>query len=466
MSPARSGTSGLAFGSVGVGTTLYVEGEMDWLAATALAPPGMAVCGLIGGSLPGCIGDKAGERAIIATDADAVGDGLSSELEALLRARGVLIERVKYPNGCKDICDTIAAGDTDLGALLATAKPDGGAAVAMGCTIGALAPGYLDALAARGRGGGPLSTGISTLDTTLGGGLMRGSMCVLSGGVGSGKTSLSLGIALHTAKRGEPAVYLSLEEPELHICDKILRMTAPIDTQVTAFAIVAGERCALELAHKSMPALGELPLLIVGYHERFIGLAIDAAASACVDACRHKYGKPPALIVVDFIQQAANGAKDARGELHILLQRLNTLAARWGLHGLILSQQQRDGRETAHVRTRNGAPELNWSAILGSSQETSRLEQLATQMLVIVREADLASRKQTAPPYGERKRVAVPKNRLWRPMQIVELDFLGRLGRWGYAGELFDWRPNERAQQRPGDGAPRAQQKQSTIPDL
>lgn len=55
-----------------------------------------------------------------------------------------------------------------------------------------------------------LATGISGLDTLLFGGLLRGSICVISGGPGTGKTVLSNQMAFHLAAAGERTVYVSM----------------------------------------------------------------------------------------------------------------------------------------------------------------------------------------------------------------------------------------------------------------
>lgn len=58
-----------------------------------------------------------------------------------------------------------------------------------------------------------VSTGVSGLDEMLGGGYPRGSVILISGGPGSGKTINSLQYTMAAIKRGEPVVYVNLEEP-------------------------------------------------------------------------------------------------------------------------------------------------------------------------------------------------------------------------------------------------------------
>jgi KaiC/GvpD/RAD55 family RecA-like ATPase len=57
-----------------------------------------------------------------------------------------------------------------------------------------------------------VSTGVSGLDDMLGGGIPKGSVVLVSGGPGVGKTILTLQYMMAAVKRGEPCVYVSLEE--------------------------------------------------------------------------------------------------------------------------------------------------------------------------------------------------------------------------------------------------------------
>ena len=58
-----------------------------------------------------------------------------------------------------------------------------------------------------------VETGISGLDEMLGGGIPEKSIILLCGGPGSGKTIMTLQYMMTAVSRGEPVVYVSLEEP-------------------------------------------------------------------------------------------------------------------------------------------------------------------------------------------------------------------------------------------------------------
>jgi circadian clock protein KaiC len=55
-------------------------------------------------------------------------------------------------------------------------------------------------------------TGIDALDAVLGGGIPRGNMVLVSGSVGTGKTTLTLEFLIRGAERGERSLFLSVTE--------------------------------------------------------------------------------------------------------------------------------------------------------------------------------------------------------------------------------------------------------------
>lgn len=57
-----------------------------------------------------------------------------------------------------------------------------------------------------------ISSGITRLDTMLGGGFYRGSSILISGTAGTGKSSVAMHVANATCKRGESCLYLASEE--------------------------------------------------------------------------------------------------------------------------------------------------------------------------------------------------------------------------------------------------------------
>ena len=68
-------------------------------------------------------------------------------------------------------------------------------------------------------------TGIEALDNLLDGGIPRGNTVLITGAVGTGKTSLCLEFLVHGALRGENSLYISVTEST----DKLLKNIIPYD---------------------------------------------------------------------------------------------------------------------------------------------------------------------------------------------------------------------------------------------
>ncbi|HLA46346.1 MAG TPA: ATPase domain-containing protein, partial [Thermoplasmata archaeon] len=68
-------------------------------------------------------------------------------------------------------------------------------------------------------------TGIEGLDNILDGGIPRGNTVLITGSVGTGKTSLCLEFLVHGALYGENSLYISVTEST----DKLLKNIIPYD---------------------------------------------------------------------------------------------------------------------------------------------------------------------------------------------------------------------------------------------
>jgi len=68
-------------------------------------------------------------------------------------------------------------------------------------------------------------TGIDAIDHILNGGIPRGNTVLISGSVGTGKTSICIEFLIRGALEGENSLYLSVTEPT----DKLLENVIPFD---------------------------------------------------------------------------------------------------------------------------------------------------------------------------------------------------------------------------------------------
>jgi len=69
-----------------------------------------------------------------------------------------------------------------------------------------------------------LSTGIKGLDSKMQGGFLRGSVNLITGKTGTGKTALCMSFLYNGAKAGEPGVYVTTEEREEDVKNDIKAM--------------------------------------------------------------------------------------------------------------------------------------------------------------------------------------------------------------------------------------------------
>jgi KaiC domain protein len=77
-----------------------------------------------------------------------------------------------------------------------------------------------------------VSTGVVGLDEMLGGGVPTGHVVLVTGLPGTGKTCLGLQFLFAGAAKGEPGVYLSLEEEESALLSSARQFGWPVDTAV------------------------------------------------------------------------------------------------------------------------------------------------------------------------------------------------------------------------------------------
>jgi circadian clock protein KaiC len=74
-----------------------------------------------------------------------------------------------------------------------------------------------------------VATGVPGLDEILCGGLLERSVTLVSGSAGIGKSTLGLQFVLEGARRGEPALYVALEEGPAQILESARAMGLPLD---------------------------------------------------------------------------------------------------------------------------------------------------------------------------------------------------------------------------------------------
>jgi replicative DNA helicase len=145
-------------------------------------------------------------------------------------------------------------------------------------------------------------SGFPSLDRMLGGGLRRQDLIVLAGDVGSGKSSLALGIAVRVARAGTPVLFISGEaEP-----DRILERALALEGRASVDDLRQGrlDPGARAVVRAAAVRLRDSPLALRPMHGgRF------AALEEAVEMV-----PPRALVVVDSIGLAPAPQPAARAE--------------------------------------------------------------------------------------------------------------------------------------------------------
>jgi replicative DNA helicase len=158
-----------------------------------------------------------------------------------------------------------------------------------------------------------IATGFPSLDKILGGGVRRGDLVVLGGDVGSGKSALSLAIAMRVAQRRQRVAFYSGEMASDRLLERALAIEGRVRIDDLRLGVPndiarASVGAAAVRLRDQMPRLETLP---TG--------GIPALLSAIE-------GDKLDLLIVDSLQWLASGAKAMDEELADAIRRLKSLA--------------------------------------------------------------------------------------------------------------------------------------------
>ncbi|MGH7701699.1 MAG: DnaB-like helicase C-terminal domain-containing protein [Gemmatimonadales bacterium] len=136
-------------------------------------------------------------------------------------------------------------------------------------------------------------TGFPSLDQILGGGLRKQDLVILAGDVGSGKSALGLAIAIRSALKGTPTVYLSGEMTE----ERLMERALALEGRASVDDIRRGDLDDLTRASVGAAAvrLRGLPLQV----RPLVGSSF-AEVEQVLDTVPRR-----ALVVVDYLQMVA-----------------------------------------------------------------------------------------------------------------------------------------------------------------
>lgn len=140
---------------------------------------------------------------------------------------------------------------------------------------------------------GQVPTGWPDLDDKLGGGMRAGSLVIVGARPSVGKTSAALGMVLSAAQEGLPAVFVSLEQSQIEIANRLLCATTSLP-----FADIELDRLTDPLDRDRLEdaenQLANLPLKIIDEG--------SARLSQILASARAERRRGLRLLIVDYLQ--------------------------------------------------------------------------------------------------------------------------------------------------------------------
>jgi len=222
----------------------------------------------------------------------------------------------------------------------------------------------IDAVQDRREAPSGIPTGFPSVDRVLGGGFRRQDLVVLAGDVGSGKSSLALGIALRTASRGTRVLFLSGEMGE----ERLMERALAIEGRTALDALRQGQ-----LPDEVRAAVGAAALRLRGLPVRFDRLGGSDFSDISDAIARAK--EPIDLLVVDSLQQAGGSGATSEEMIADATRRLKALALTREVAVLALAHLPRhtpareDPRPTLDDLGGAGTVKQNADVVLGLYRE-------------------------------------------------------------------------------------------------
>jgi replicative DNA helicase len=209
-----------------------------------------------------------------------------------------------------------------------------------------------------------IPSGFASLDTVLGGGFRRQDLVVLAGDVGSGKSSLALGMALRTAGHGNRVLFLSGEMGE----ERLMERALAIEGRTALDDLRRGQ-----LPDEVRAAVGAAALRLRGLPLVF-GRLHGSDFSDISDAI-DRAAEPLDLLIIDSLQQAGGTGASTEERVADATRRLKALALNREVavlalaHLPLLIPSREDRRPTLDDLGGGGAVKQHADVVLGLYRE-------------------------------------------------------------------------------------------------
>src|SRR6478609_318905 len=193
-------------------------------------------------------------------------------------------------------------------------------------------------LTGRNAAGRLWKTGFGGLDPLIGGGMRAGSLILLAGPQGLGKSTFALQVARNNAASGRPVLYFSYEHDAEDMTQKLLAMEAgELDesdmVRMTSIRSIFDDLWVSSLDHRleSVPSGVEALAKVSHYSEmlfvhRSTGTRTDLPAiQNAINAVRELAGTTP-LVVVDYLQKVKSSHEDDEARSTEIVEGLKDIA--------------------------------------------------------------------------------------------------------------------------------------------
>jgi len=173
----------------------------------------------------------------------------------------------------------------------------------------------IDAVQDRRAAPSGIPSGFPSVDAVLGGGFRRQDLVVLTGDVGSGKSSLALGMALRSAGRGSRVLFLSGEMGE----ERLMERALAIEGRTALDDLRRGQ-----LRDEVRAEVGAAALRLRGLTLRFDRLG--GSDFADIPSALDRAGNAVDLLIIDSLQQAGGSGTTSEEMIADATRRLKALA--------------------------------------------------------------------------------------------------------------------------------------------
>jgi len=226
---------------------------------------------------------------------------------------------------------------------------------------------YVETLERRHRGEvRGMSTGLSSLDHQLSGGLQDGNLIIVAGRPSMGKSAFTNTIAIHVAKAGNPAAIISMEMTEIEQLDRIVATLGRVSIEDITRAKLEGD--AGDRIFSAVGQMRELPIFI----DEEAGLSVQQVMSKARQIKR-KHGLR--LLIVDALGLMEFDSNKAVAELGQITKLLKGFAKEMAIPVVLLCQLSRKVEDRTDKRP-----------IMSDLRDSGAIEQDADVILMMYRD--------------------------------------------------------------------------------